>query len=265
MINKRWILLLGILFILYGLAMLGLYSLQEQLIFPGKKLDDNFRFHYDTPFKEVSIPVAGAELHALHFQQKQPRGLIFFLHGNAGNLQTWATDIDFYVRENYDLFIMDYRGYGKSTGKIQSQEQLHHDVLTAWNAIHTDYPNQPIVIYGRSLGSALAVELARQVEHELLVLVSPFTSMNAMAKKLYPLAPLGLLRYPLATDQQIAKVSSPILFIHGNRDDFIPMGHSQRLQALSTSPSELLIIDGAGHNDIHQYPAYVDGLARALP
>ena len=66
----------------------------------------------------------GATLHALHFMQEQPRGLVFFLHGNAGNLQTWTTGIDFYRRVNYDLFILDYRGYGKSTGHIESEQQL---------------------------------------------------------------------------------------------------------------------------------------------
>ena len=74
-------------------------------------------------------------MHALHITQLAPRGLLFFIHGNGGDLSTWATGIDFYRKVNYDLFIFDYRGYGKSTGRIESEAQLHADVRAAWDKI----------------------------------------------------------------------------------------------------------------------------------
>jgi alpha-beta hydrolase superfamily lysophospholipase len=172
-----------------------LYFAQERLIFPASRLPPDHAFRFaQQDFAEVRIPVQGATLHALHFTQPRPRGLVFFLHGNAGNLQTWTTGIDFYRRVNYDLFIVDYRGYGKSTGAIESEDQLHADVRAAWDAIAPRYRDLPIVVYGRSLGTGLAARLARDVHPTLLVLVTPYASMSAAARRAFPFAPEFLLR-----------------------------------------------------------------------
>lgn len=248
------------------LLLLGyLYAAQESLIFVGTKLPANYTFEFDLPYRELTIDADGAALNALHFQQPNPRGLVFFLHGNGGNLRSWTSGADYYQKVNYDMFMFDYRGYGKSTGEMESEEQLHADVRLAWDTIAPEYAGKPIVLYGRSLGAALAVRLATEVDPDLLVLVSPFESMLAMASAQYPIVPAALVRYPLRSDQLIAEVAAPILFVHGDRDTFIPLSHSQTLMELATSPSRLLIIERADHYDIHRYPSYLQGLADALP
>jgi pimeloyl-ACP methyl ester carboxylesterase len=254
-----------IVILAYITAMAALYFFQDKLIFPAEPLPKNYIFTFNAPFTEINLPVDGAVLNALHFKQKDSKGLIFFLHGNSGHLVDWVTDLDFYQRANYDLFIFDYRGYGKSTGKLKSQAQAIDDVKIAWDFIAPHYKDKPIVIYGRSIGSALATELAQTVNPALLVLVSPFTSMVAMAKQRYPFAPSWLLRYPFETDKIIQNVSSEVLLIHGDEDDFIPIIHSQRLQQLTQKPSKLLIIKGADHSDIHQHDSYIESLTRSLP
>ena len=248
----------------YAGALAVLYLTQDRLILPATTLAADHRFQYDVPFEEVWIPVQGASLHALHFKQPNPRGVVFFLHGNAGNLVTWTTGVDFYRRVNYDLFIVDYRGYGKSTGHIESEAQLHADARAAYDAMAALYRDKPIVIYGRSLGTALAAKLARDVTPRLLILVSPFSSLAAAAGEAYPWAPQWILKYPLRTDTIIGDVKSPILLIHGSEDKLIPIAHSERLKALARSPVELLVVPGAGHNDIHKFPVYLDGLAARL-
>jgi alpha-beta hydrolase superfamily lysophospholipase len=257
--------------ILAALAALGyagalglLYAAQERLILPATTLPADYRFQFDQPFTEVWIPVEGATLHALHFKQANPRGVVFFLHGNAGHLVTWTTGVDFYRRVNYDLFIVDYRGYGKSTGHIESEAQLHADARAAYDAMAPLYRDKPIVIYGRSLGTALAASLARDVDPRLLILVSPFSSLGAAAAQQYPWAPGWILKYPLRTDTIIGDVKSPILLVHGSDDKLIPLAHSERLKALARAPTELLVVPGAGHNDIHKFPVYLDGLASRL-
>ena len=139
----------------YAALLAALYVGQERLLFPGTPLPADHRFRFAQPFAEVTIPVPGAMLHALHVTQPDPRGLVFFLHGNAGNLATWTTGADFYRRVNYDLFILDYRGYGKSTGRIENEAQLHADVGAAYDAIAPRYRGKPIVVFGRSLGAGL--------------------------------------------------------------------------------------------------------------
>jgi alpha-beta hydrolase superfamily lysophospholipase len=249
---------------LYALLLAALYFGQERLLFPATSLPADYRFRIDQPFSEVAIPVAGATLHALHVMQSDPRGLVFYLKGNGGNVATWTTSVDFWRRVNYDLFILDYRGYGKSTGHIESEAQLHADVRAAYDAIAPHYRGKPVVIVGRSLGSGLAVALARDVAPPLLVLVSPYTSIADAALREYPVAPSFLVRYPLRSDQVIGSVTSPMLLLHGKLDTLIPAADSERLRALARAPVDLVLVDGAGHNDIQRFPAYLDALAGRL-
>jgi pimeloyl-ACP methyl ester carboxylesterase len=265
MIKSTFFLLTTVVALTYITAMAALYIFQDKLIFPAEALPKDHRFSFDMPFVELNLPVDGAVLNALHFEQKDARGLIFFLHGNAGNLVDWVTDLEFYRQANYDLFIFDYRGYGKSTGTLKSQAQAESDVRIAWDFIAPRYADKPVVIYGRSIGSALATELAVQVNPALLVLVSPFTSMIDMAKQRYPFAPSWLLRYPFKTDEIIENVASKVLLIHGDKDNFIPITHSQSLQQRTQSPSTLLVINGANHSNIHNFDSYISGLTEALP
>ena len=251
----------------YAALVAVLYFTQEKLIFAGSRLAPGYKFAFGTQrFEEIRVNVPGATLHALHFMQPAPRGLVFFLHGNGGDLSTWTTGIDFYERAGYDLFIFDYRGYGLSTGRIESEAQLHADTRTMWDTIAPSYRerNLPIVIYGRSLGTGLATPLARDVDPALLVLVTPFTSLAAMATRLYPFVPQWANRYPLRTDAVIADVRSPIVLVHGTRDALIPFDESVALLMMAKSRAELIKVDGAGHNDIHQFPVYIDGLALRL-
>ncbi|MFT7491771.1 MAG: pimeloyl-ACP methyl ester carboxylesterase [Pseudohongiellaceae bacterium] len=265
MIKSIFAPLTAVLTLTYITAMAALYIFQDKLIFAAEALPKDYKFDFKASFNEINLPVDGAILNALHFEQEDSKGLIFFLHGNAGNLVDWVTDLQFYQQANYDLFIFDYRGYGKSTGTLKSQAQAEEDVRVAWDFIAPQYASKPVVIYGRSIGSALATELARQVKPALLVLVSPFTSMIDMAKRRYPFAPSWLLRYPFETDKAIQSVTSKVLLIHGDKDDFIPITHSQRLQQLTQQPSRLLVISGANHSNIHNFDSYIDGLTKALP
>jgi pimeloyl-ACP methyl ester carboxylesterase len=246
-------------------GLLGLlYVAQERMIFPASTLPADYRFRFDQPFEEVAIPVPGATLSALHFRLPEPQGLVFFLHGNGGDLSSWTTGVDFYRKVNYDLFIFDYRGYGKSTGRIESEAQLHADVRAAWDAVAAKYAGKPIVIYGRSLGTGLGAYLARAVDPALLVLVTPYTSLGAAAKRAYPFAPDWLLKYPLRTDSVIGELKTPVMLIHGSRDELLPLDNSQALLKLIRSPVEMLVVEGASHNDIQEFPAYREGLAARL-
>jgi pimeloyl-ACP methyl ester carboxylesterase len=245
----------------YGGLLSALYFNQESLIFPATTLPADYQFRFDQRFEEIRVAVPDASLDALLFRQANPRGLVFYLHGNGGDLTSWTTGLEFYKRINYDLFIFDYRGYGKSTGRIESEAQLHADVRAAWEIIAPRYQGMPIVLFGRSLGTGLATRLATEVNPSLLVLVTPFTSVAASAKRHYPYVPEILVKYSLPNDTVIGKVKSPVLLVAGTQDNLTPLSDSEQLKALARSPVELLVVDGAGHNDIHQFPAYLDGLA----
>ena len=246
---------------------LGLLALiwwaQERLIFLPAKLPAEHRFNFGADVHEVWIDVPGARMHALHLRNKAPRGVVFYLHGNAGNLESWFSNADLYRGLNLDLFMLDYRGYGKSGGHIDSQAQLEADVRAAWAAVAARYAGAKHVIVGRSLGSALAAGLAAELQPELTLLISPYESMSAMAAEHYRWVPQALLRYPLRTDEALARVRSPVLLVHGERDELISPRHSERLRLVAPH-AELVLIRGAGHNDLQDFPQYLEAIAARL-
>jgi pimeloyl-ACP methyl ester carboxylesterase len=187
----------------------------------------------------------------------------FLLHGNAGNLQSWFADLDVFRRANVDVFMIDYRGYGKSSGRIESEAQLHADVRAAWDAVAPQYAGSKRVLLGRSLGSGLAATLALQVQPDLTILVSPYASMRALAAEVYPWVPSVLLRYPLATDEAVARLHTPLLLLHGERDDIIAPHHAQALKQAQPR-ARLHLVKGAGHNDLHSFDEYDAVLQQAL-
>lgn len=263
-LSKFIIIIAASVLFIYCLAVIFIWQKQETLLFHPDPLAADYQFNL--PYThEIYIDVPGAKIHALHLQlpREQNRGIVLFLHGNAENLKEWFTNPDFWISSGYDVLMIDYRGYGKSTGRIDSEEQLHSDALAAWNYIKDQYAGKNKVIYGRSLGTALAAKLATQVTSDLVVLVSPYTSMKDMAHQYYPWVPGFVLRYPLENNKYIKQIATPILLLHGNNDQLINMKHSQELVTLN-SRARFIKIPNAGHGDIHNFSLYTKTLHDAL-
>jgi hypothetical protein len=256
----------------YGLLLAALWWGQERLIFLPSPLPAEHRFRVPADVHEVWVDVPGARLNALHLRGPQPRGVVFFLHGNAGNLDSWFVNAEFYRELGFDLFMLDYRGYGKSSGRIGSEEQLHADVAAAWQSIAPRYAGREVVFLGRSLGTGLAARLAADLPPAQrpgrLVLVSPYESLLAMAGEHYPFVPSALLRYPMRTDlalQRLAAAGGPprVLVVHGERDDVIAPRHGAAVARLHPR-AELRLIAQAGHNDLQAFAAYLDAIRAEL-
>jgi pimeloyl-ACP methyl ester carboxylesterase len=249
--------------LVYGALIALVWGLQERLIFMPEPLPAAHRFDFGADVHEAWIDVSGARLNTLHLKLPAPDGIVFYLHGNAGNLQSWFVNADFYRKANLDLFMLDYRGYGKSSGRIDSEAQLRADARAAWDAVAPGYAGKRRIVFGRSLGTGLAAKLAADVQPELTVLVSPYESMAALAAEHYRWVPGIVLRYPMRTDQWLAKVQGPVLLVHGEHDEVIGMQHSERLVKLA-GHATLLRVPGAGHNDLQVNATYLDGVRAAL-
>lgn len=249
----------------------GLWLRQEQLLFHPAPLPADYPLARQPDVAERFFPVQGAVLSALHLQRPGARGVVLFLHGNAGNLADWFGDTTLYRQAGFDLLMLDYRGYGKSTGHIGSEAQLRADVRAVWTALAPQYAGRRVVVLGQSIGTALAAGLALEMAQgqapgpapDLTVLVSPYRSMAALAAQWYPWVPSVLLRYPLRTEESVARLRSPLLLVHGQADAVIAPSHSEALFALAPQ-ARLLRIPGAGHNDLYRFPAYQEALAAAL-
>lgn len=248
---------------LYAALLALLWFGQERLIFLPEPLPPDHALAREAEVHERFVQVDGARLSVLELRLPAPKGVVFFLHGNAGNLASWFVNADFYRRANFDLVMLDYRGYGKSSGRIESEAQLHADVRAVWREVAPRYAGKRVVLYGRSLGTALAASLAAELQPDLTMLVSPYTSMAAMARQHYPWVPGALLRYPLRTDDHLARVRSPVLLLHGDRDELIPLAHSQALVKVAPH-AQLHVVRGGGHNDLQELESYLGEVQRAL-
>jgi pimeloyl-ACP methyl ester carboxylesterase len=166
------------------------------------------------------------------------------------------------------VLIPDYRGYGKSTGKIRNEAMLHRDAAVAYNYLRERYFENQIIIYGRSIGSGIAVCLAKETRPRILILESPIFNMRDLARHHYPLMPAILvaliLKYPMRTDLWIADVPCPVYLFHGTEDDVVPYNSSERLLKLIRTESRLIRIPGGGHNNLGDFTLYHEELESIL-
>jgi uncharacterized protein len=179
---------------------------------------------------------------------------LLWFHGNAGNINNRLDNIKMlYDRVPVNVFIIDYRQYGKSEGKV-SEQGTYIDARAALAYLHSrkDLNHEKIIFFGRSLGSAVAVELALKEKCRALILETPFTSMKEMGKKLYPFLPVSLLlRTKYDSLSKIRSIKVPILIMHGDNDKLVPFEHGKKLYDMANEPKEFYTIPGAGHNDTH--------------
>ncbi len=233
------------------------WNLQESLIFYPEKLSPEYRFSFSKlRFTEVWIDVKGAKLNALHFQVENPKGVIFYLHGNAGNLSSWGNVALPFVQKGYDVFILDYRGYGKSTGKIGSQKELLQDCMRAFEYVESRYLSEKIILFGRSIGSGPTVYLASQKKVSKVILETPYSSVSDLVKIYFPIVPTFFVKYPLKSEEWIRDVTAPIYIFHGTEDNVIPIEICKKLIQSISGKYEFFIIPGGNHNDLDDFPEY---------
>ena len=248
----------------YVLICSAFYFSQESLLFRPEKLAENFRFEFPQKFTEVNLAVEGATLNALHFTLPKPKGVVLYFHGNSGSLRRWGEVAESFGSRGYDLFIFDYRGYGKSNGSIRSERQLIDDGDRAYAFVNQRYAAQNIVIYGRSLGTGVAAQIASRHVPKVLILETPYVSLKQLSARFYPYVPGFLLKFPMRTDLALAQINSPIYLIHGTADAVVPYDSSQKLLPIIQSPKELVTIPDGGHNGLRVTPIYNAALDRFL-
>lgn len=250
-----WSALQIVLLIYLGLMAL-IYFRQGSMVFLPE-IDRDYRASptdIGLPFTPLKLTTADGENLDGWFvpagTKREARGLVVFFHGNAGNI---AHRLD-YLRMFHDLgletLIMDYRGYGKSSGS-PSEQGTYRDAEAAW--LHATqvlgFPAGRIVLFGESLGGGVAAQLAAKTHPAALVLASTFTSVPDLGAELYPLLPihwLAHIRYDSLA--RLEEIACPLLVIHSRNDDIIPYTHGRRLFEAARPPKQFLEVEG-GHND----------------
>ena len=248
-----------ILYIIGGIAVLSIliYFVQERFIFKPEKLKQDFIYKYDVPFEELFFNVEpGVSINGLHFKVEKPSGLVLYFHGNSRSIKGWAKYAKDFYRYGYDVVLVDYRGFGKSTGK-RSEESMLNDMQFVHDKLTETYTENHIIIYGRSLGSGFAAKLAADNKPRYLILDAPYFSFKKTIERFLPILPVKyILRYHLRTDNWLPKVNCPTYILHGTKDWLIPIRNSEKLQALNPRQITLIRIHGGGHNNLPSFPEY---------
>ena len=263
---KRALIISFVLLNIYGLLCGVIYFFQENLIFLPTQLPQEHSYVMDSTFEELFLDTEdGARLNGLHFKVENSKGTILYYHGNAGDLQRWGEISQFFVDLQYSVIVMDYRGYGKSTGK-RSMEALYLDSELWYEYAKQHYSENEIILYGRSLGTTFATFVASRNQPKNLLLESPFYSIEEVAKSKFPILPVkSLLHYKFPTYQYINKVICPITIYHGTDDSVIKYKQGERLfESIEKDAKTMISVPGGGHNDLVLFEEYLDTIGEAL-
>lgn len=247
--------LLSIFLVLLGIYLfvcLLLYFFQEKMIFFPQTLAKDFTFRNYKNFEERYVEMEdGVMLHSLLFTAEDAEGVVFYLHGNAGSLEGWGSVAETFTDFNYDVFIPDYRGYGKSEGSISSEAEIYRDNQKLYDRLKREYPENKIIVLGHSIGSGMAAKLAIENNPKLLILQAPYYSLPDLVKNTPPLNifPSFLIKYKFRTGKFLKEVNAPVVILHGDKDEIIYYGSSLKLQQEFKPIDTLITVGGYGHND----------------
>ncbi len=234
--------------ILVVLAFSYLYQKQEELIFHPTKLEQSHRFDFDIPFEERSFTTNdGVALNGVHFKVPEPKGLVFYLHGNSGSIQDYLGSAYAFTKEGYDVFIYDYRGFGKSEGEINGEKLLFKDNQFVYDTLLGEYAEKDIIVVGYSIGSGMAAKLASTNNPQQLFLLAPYHNFIALVKLWNKYTPTFLLKYRFETDQYLKGFKKPITIFHGEDDTLIPSNQSLQLKAIYPQKVQAIILPNQGH------------------
>jgi len=238
---------------------------QVKFFFPGAKLPVNYKYHYPVKFREVSIKTKDSILlSGILFPSDSSKGVILYLHGNTGALDKWGNISKTYTSLHYDLFMLDYRGYGKSEGSIQNEDQLYSDVQEAYNYLKSLYKENTIIVLGYSIGTGPAAFLASKNHPKELILQAPYYSLPDAMHKLRPTFDTTKIAFHFNTYQFLKQTTVPVIIFHGDQDKMFYYGSSEKLKAFFKPGDELITLPGAGHPFMDQNPIYLDSLKRIL-
>jgi uncharacterized protein len=242
-----------------------MYFSQEQFMFFPEKLNKQSDFRFTEPFEELNFKTKDNVLiNALLFKAEHSKGLIFYLHGNAGSLASWGGVANTYTRLGYDVLMLDYRGFGKSEGKIQNLNQFFSDIELVYCEMTRKYAENQIIVLGYSMGSGLAAKIASTNHPKMLILQTPYYNFKDLTKRVMPYIPTFILKYPIMTNEYIQLCKMPIVIFHGMQDEVIYYGSSLKLKEHFKPTDQLITLENQGHNGISEHPVYQSELKRIL-
>ena len=253
--------------ILYGLTGIAIYYLQDYFFFQRIPLSTEYRYEFGVPYNEVNLTFNKlSNINIIQFPStgSPDRGVVLYFHGNRKNISWYARHAPAMTKNGYAVWMIDYPGYGKSTGKLE-EEVLYAYALQMYKLARKKYSADSITLYGRSMGTGIAAHLASHQPAKRLILETPYYSFASVGAHFFPIYPMErMINIKLSTYEYIPNVHMPISIFHGTKDWIIPYSNSKRLEPLLKKGDEFITIKGAGHNNLSEYPLFQSKLDSLL-
>jgi uncharacterized protein len=243
---------------IYLLIFLAAVVFQRAILLHPKSLNRTYKYDFAGKNDEFLIsPERGVELNLLYFHTTQkPKGVVFYLHGNSDNLVRWGKHASEFTSRGYDVLMYDFRGFGKSSGKL-TEENLLKDAQMLYENLTAQFPEQQIVLYGRSLGTGVATKLAADNSPKKLILETPYYNLPDLCWSFLPILPYNLIAsFKMPTNEWIQKVRCPIHIFHGTEDNIVLYNQSQKLVQLLKKSSVLTTLQGGHHRGLEKFDTY---------
>ncbi|MFC6268536.1 alpha/beta hydrolase [Frigoriflavimonas asaccharolytica] len=242
-----------------------LQYLQEKVVFLPIKLDSNYEYFFDKNFKELNFETSNnGNINALHFTVENSKGVILYFHGNAGNLVRWGKEASAFTDFRYDILVMDYRSYGKSTGP-KSEKILFEDAQFCYDYLKKIYRENQIIVYGISLGGAFAAKIASENSPKKVILECTFCNLQDMAARWIPEYATQKIKpkmtYIFESDKYIQKIKVPLYIFHGTKDVVVPIESGKKLfenfeKSQPQIEKKFIEIENGNHSDLHTFDLY---------
>jgi uncharacterized protein len=252
----RWV---KIFIIIYcGLGIL-LYSFQDKFLFHPVALPRDHKYSFNEPFQEINITVNKNEnLNIVRFfsNAAKPKGVVLYFHGNRLNIYHYAKFADNFTSDGYEVWMPDYPGFGKTTG-VLTEKKLYDDALQVYKLANTKFSKDSIIIFGKSLGSGIATQLATVKDCRRLILETPYYSIPALFNYYAPIYPVSYMsHFKIPTAEFLLEVTAPVSIFHGTKDELIPYRNAAKLKKNLKPGDEFITIPGGGHNNLSEFKIF---------
>lgn len=272
--KRKWFRTIKIILLIYGSLGIAIYYLQDYIMFHPVALPRTYTYPFREPFREVNIPYdSNSNINIIQFSvpastpppASAPKGVVLYFHGNRDNIGWYEKFASNFTKHGYEVWMVDYPGYGKSTGAV-SEQRFYDYAGQLYKLARARFAADSITIYGKSLGTGVAAWLASRKNCKQLVLETPYYSMTSLAGYYFPIYPTGrMIHCKIPTYLYLQKVIAPVTILHGNSDWTIPLRNARRLSACLKPGDTFITIPGGSHNDLNDFPLFhqtLDSLLR---
>jgi alpha-beta hydrolase superfamily lysophospholipase len=251
--------------LIYAIVGIVIYYFQDKFFYHPEKLPASHAYRFDQPFKEVNITYnKNSTINIIQFHtQGQPKGVVLYFHGNRENIAHYADYAKNFTASGYEVWMFDYPGFGKSTG-VFSEQMIYTWSLLFYKLARASYEPSQIIIYGKSLGTGFATQLASIRDCKHLILETPYYSLPFLLQHYLPFYPAKIIKMQVPTYEYMKNVTAPVTIFQGTSDWTVTPANSEKLKPMLKQTDTIILIDGGKHNNLPTYDAYKQELKKLL-